>query len=171
MDKLDKMRYGFLLLLCLSCCVLLEAQTERIEIDLADIEVFDTADDKPRFPGCEEVDGVKARRDCAKEKYKTYIYDHQIYPPDAKRRNIQGTCVVKFVVMPDSTIVNIELVKGVSEDIDEHAMDLIHSMNTMRQRWIPGKNDGEAVPVRQIMAIKFRKEKQNIKHSDIRYGG
>lgn len=65
----------------------------------------------------------------------------------------KGRVVVKFVILEDGSIGNIEVVKhGASQEQDIEALRLISTM----PRWVPAKKRGEAVKCYYTMPINFR---------------
>ena len=80
-----------------------------------------------------------------------YIRSHLQPPPDSIRNRIQGRVIVRFVVEPDGTITNAEVIKGLHPFCDREAIRLIESM----PKWIPGKHNGVAVPVYFYIPVGF----------------
>ena len=80
-----------------------------------------------------------------------YIRSHLQPPPDSIRNRIQGRVIVRFVVEPDGTITNAEVIKGLHPFCDREAIRLIESM----PQWIPGKHNGIAVPVYFYIPVSF----------------
>ncbi|MBK5720583.1 TonB family protein [Dysgonomonas sp. Marseille-P4677] len=102
-------------------------------------EIFVSAQFMPQYPGGE------------KEMYK-YIYDQIKYPIVDQEMGIQGKVTVRFVVSKTGEITDIQLLKGISPTCDKEAIRVLKSM----PRWIPGKNNGIAVPVYFTMPIVFK---------------
>ncbi|SBV93171.1 energy transducer TonB [uncultured Dysgonomonas sp.] len=102
-------------------------------------EVFVSAQFMPQFPGGEA------------DMYK-YIYDNIRYPAVDQEMGIQGKVTVRFVVSKTGEITDIQLLKGISPTCDKEAIRVLKSM----PRWIPGKNNGVAVPVYFTMPIVFK---------------
>ena len=93
----------------------------------------------PQFPGGE------------KEMYK-YIYDNIKYPVVDQEMGVQGKVTVRFVVTKNGDISDIQLLKGISPTCDKEAIRVLKSM----PKWVPGKNNGVAVPVYFTMPIVFK---------------
>jgi protein TonB len=102
-------------------------------------EVFVNAQFMPQFPGGQA------------DMYK-YIYDNIKYPVVDQEMGIQGTVTVRFVVSKTGEITNIQLLKGISPTCDKEAIRVLKGM----PGWIPGKNNGVAVPVYFTMPIVFK---------------
>ena len=101
-------------------------------------KIYQTVEQMPEFPG-----GIQALMQ--------YIRSHLQPPPDSIRDRIQGKVIVRFVVEPDGTITNAEVIKGLHPFCDREAICLIESM----PKWIPGKHNGVAVPVYSCIPVSF----------------
>lgn len=73
------------------------------------------------------------------------------YPDSAKIKGQSGTVYIQFFVENDGEITNINLVRGVSEELDKEALLFISKM----PKWIPGKRGGVPVRVMYTFPIKF----------------
>ncbi len=73
------------------------------------------------------------------------------YPQSSIELGEQGKVYVSFVVEPDGSISNVDVERGVSDDLDREAKRVVRSM----PRWIPGKNNGVAVRARCRLPIAF----------------
>jgi TonB family protein len=74
------------------------------------------------------------------------------YPPEAEKREIQGTVIVKFIVKKDGSVHNIEVIQSVSPLLDEEAIRIIELMD----KWIPGYKDGKPVRVCYCFPFYFK---------------
>ncbi len=74
-----------------------------------------------------------------------------VYPGDARAEGVQGTVILEFLVSVDGNVTEVEVASGVDKRLDAAAMDAL--ANT---RFEPGTRDGEAVPVRMAIPIRFR---------------
>jgi protein TonB len=74
-----------------------------------------------------------------------------VYPPRARMRRIEGEVVVEFVVNPDGTVRNVEVMASQPGDIfTESAVRAIQ-----RGRFTPGTKDGRSVPTRVRQKVTF----------------
>jgi len=110
---------------------------------------FGMIDPIPGYPG-----GDKARID--------FFRENLVYPKEAWENGIEGTVYVKFVIEKDGSITQVEVVRGVTEVLDEEAMRIIKMM----PKWIPATQRGKAVATRFTMPIKFSlgDKKQTLKN-------
>ena len=96
-------------------------------------------DKMPAFPGGEE--GLM-----------DFIGTNVRYPQYAQDHGISGRVFVKFVVEPDGSVTNVEVLKGIGGGCDEVAVRVVKMM----PKWIPGKKDGKKVRVMYTLPINFR---------------
>jgi len=101
-------------------------------------DVFVVVEDMPQFPGGEEA-RVK------------YMVQSIKYPEEARKKGVQGTVYVSYIVEADGSITNAKVLRGIGGACDEEALRVIKGMPA----WIPGKQKGKAVRVQFNMPIKF----------------
>lgn len=102
--------------------------------------VSDAVDVQPEFPG---GDNAMMR----------YINKERRYPRQAYEAGIEGRVLCGFVVLPDGTISDVEVVRGVERSIDREAVRIIRNM----PQWKAGSISGTPVPVYFILPIAFRR--------------
>ncbi len=73
------------------------------------------------------------------------------YPTIAQENGIQGKVFVSFVVDTNGGISNVKVTRGVDPSLDKEAIRVVKSM----PKWIPGKQNGEAVRVSFTVPINF----------------
>jgi protein TonB len=83
-----------------------------------------------------------------------YLSQNLKYPAEARENKVTGTVFVGFIVRADGSIDGAEVLKGQNAGLDAEALRVIQSM----PKWIPGKQNGEAVPVKYTLPIKFALE-------------
>ena len=113
--------------------------------------IFQIVDEMPKFPGGEE--GIIK-----------FVATNVNYPEQAKDKSIEGRCFVGFIVEPDGSVSNVEIVRGVAsayeeekpkalaQQCDEEAMRVVKSM----PKWKPGMNEGKPVRVHYVLPISFK---------------
>ncbi|NJK84352.1 MAG: hypothetical protein HC912_11780 [Saprospiraceae bacterium] len=124
-----------------------------------DTTIYVVAEEMPRFPSrvCESLDTtVQAKYQCSQQALLAFMYSNIEYPFQARMNNIEGNVVTSFVVEPDSTISNIQLLKDVGGDCGPTVIGLLGIFNEIGVRWIPGKEKGKAVRTRLTLPIRFR---------------
>ncbi|MFM7636468.1 MAG: energy transducer TonB [Crocinitomicaceae bacterium] len=80
-----------------------------------------------------------------------WLSQNLVYPEIAMERGEQGRVYLKFVVEKDGTISNVEVIKGVSRDLDNEAKRLVRAM----PGWKPGESKGLKVRSSFTMPINF----------------
>ena len=73
------------------------------------------------------------------------------YPEAARQKGDQGRVIVQFVVSKEGTAQNVEVIQGISADIDAEAQRAAKQLS-----FEPGTKGGEAVPVRMTLPITFK---------------
>lgn len=81
------------------------------------------------------------------------IFQNQVYPKDAKNRDIEGRVYVQFVVLENGQVEQLKVIKGIGYGCDEEAMRLVALSSG---NWIPGKQYGNTVKVRMVLPIIFK---------------
>ena len=127
-------------------------------------KVLKTADQMPRFPGCENFGGTNQELDqCATKKLLEFVYANIKYPTTAREKGVEGTAVVTFVVGTDGELLNTDVVRNpaivsglndqtIIREFDDELTRLIKEMPA----WEPGRQDGKDVQVQFNLPVKFR---------------
>ncbi len=108
------------------------------EEEVQEAEIFLVVEEMPEFPG-------------GMAKLAQYLSTNIKYPPMAREAGIQGKVFVGFVVEPDGTVSNVNILRGVP-GLDEEAIRVVKAM----PKWKPGKQRGQAVRVRYQVPINFQ---------------
>lgn len=82
---------------------------------------------------------------------KKWINQNVTYPDISIELNEQGKVYVSFVVEKDGRITNVEIQRGVSEDLNKEAKRVIRNM----PNWNPGETKGERVRTKCSLPINF----------------
>ena len=85
----------------------------------------------------------------------SYLRENLNYPADAKRNNVQGRVIVKFIINEDGKVSNATIVRGIGGECDEEAKRVVMHMPA----WKPGKQDGKPVKVYYTLPILFKLDK------------
>lgn len=119
--------------------------------------IYQLAQESPRFPGCEDLQGdMTEKQKCAEEKLLKYLYGKLKYPEYALEHNIEGRCVISFIVEKDGSITQARIVKDIGGGCGEEAVRVVQSMNELPQQWSPGRQDGNPVRVRFNLPVNFQ---------------
>ena len=102
-------------------------------------QIFSHVEVMPQFPG----------GDAALIKWLT---DNMSYPQEAAEKGIQGRVTLRFIVTPDGSIEDVEILKGLDPACDKEAIRVVKTM----PKWIPGKQKGEPVAVYQNLPVRFK---------------
>jgi TonB family protein len=121
-------------------------------------EIYEFVEVQPSFPGCEDIVDLSERQRCSDRKMVQFISKNAGYPSVARESGFEGTVFIRFVVEPDGSISNIEVLKDNTPGggLKEAALKAIHAMNEMPEKWNPGRQSGEAVRVRVVVPVKIK---------------
>jgi len=119
-------------------------------------EIFKVVEQMPRFPGCEQKSDEYSKKNCSEIVLEKFIKDNLIYPEEAKAQKIEGEVYVQFIIGKDGLVDDIKVVKDIGYGCGEAAVAVIEKMNTMSERWIPGRQRGNLVEVLYTRPIKFK---------------
>jgi protein TonB len=102
-------------------------------------QIFTVVEQAPEFNGGYEAMMV-------------WVKAHMVYPPNARRMDIEGTVYVSFVVGKTGVISDVKVLRGFMAECDKEAVRVIQLMPP----WTPGKQNGRNVNVRYTVPLKFR---------------
>jgi len=102
-------------------------------------QIFSHVEVMPQFPG---GDGALMK----------WLRDNISYPPLAQEQGIQGRVSLRFVVKPDGSVAEVEVIKGLDPSCDKEAVDKVKKM----PKWIPGKQNGNPVYVYYQLPVTFK---------------
>ena len=80
-----------------------------------------------------------------------YFRSNMTYPQKALSNGTEGVVKVQFVVEPDGSISNPQILDGIGSGCDEEAIRLLLKMPS----WVPGEEAGNRVAILSQLAIKF----------------
>jgi periplasmic protein TonB len=109
-----------------------------VSIDNVETKIYVTAQVNPSFDG-----GYEALH--------AFLRKTLRYPETAREVGIKGKVVVQFVVEPDGSISNVNVVKGIGGGCDQEALRAISKM----PKWNPGMMNGRAVRVKFTLPFHF----------------
>jgi TonB family protein len=80
------------------------------------------------------------------------------YPEQARKNGVEGKVYVEFVVQTDGTLSDINLIRGVDDDIDTEALRAFYQLQA---KWNPAIHQGQLVKMRMTMPIVFSLKNQS----------
>lgn len=102
-------------------------------------EIFSHVEVPPSFPGGE--------RELMK-----WLQENITYPVIAAEQGIQGRVILRFVVGPDGSVGSVEVQRSLDPSCDKEALRVVKKM----PKWIPGKQNGNAVYVYYTLPVLFK---------------
>lgn len=116
------------------------ANIVKDEIEIEEVnEVFLIVEDKPEYPGGNEA------------MYK-YLGKNIDYPMSARNDNIQGRVFIQFIVNEDGSLCDIQVLKGLSDDLNREAIRVVSGMPL----WTSGRKNDKEVKVKMVLPIFFK---------------
>ena len=112
--------------------------TEQVQQEVTQ-KIHEVVEQQPQFPGGQAA-------------LFSWLSQNIHYPPVAEENGIYGRVVVSFVVEPDGSISNVQVVRGVDPSLDKEAVRVTKAM----PKWQPGRQNGQAVRVRYNLPVTFK---------------
>ena len=104
--------------------------------------IYSVVEEMPEYPG-----GMKA--------FVNYLKRKLVYPPQAKKKNLEGEVAVQFVVEIDGRITSPTVVRSLRADMDSAALTAICNM----PNWIPAREHGMRVRCKYSVPVQFKIER------------
>ena len=82
-----------------------------------------------------------------------WMYEHLSYPEAAKAKGVDGRALVQFSIMPDGSMGEVEMLRGIDPDLDAEILRVVESCDV---KWAPGTQDGKPVKVTFTCPVVFR---------------
>ncbi len=82
----------------------------------------------------------------------TFLAKNLSYPEELRKKGLEGTVFVQFVVNTDGSLTDFTIIKGVDKLMDEEAMRVVE----LSPNWKPGKQNGRAVRQRFVLPVRFK---------------
>ncbi|MDG1849722.1 MAG: energy transducer TonB [Flavobacteriales bacterium] len=130
-----------------------EEEIIEIEEEEEEDEVFNFAvvEDKPIFPGCEDV-SKQERYMCFQQGIMKHIRNNFKYPSIPKEMGISEKIFVQFVIDKTGMITKSVVVRGQDKHLKKEALRLVNSIPKL----IAAKQRGKSVPCSFTVPINFR---------------
>ncbi|MEM9985904.1 MAG: energy transducer TonB [Bacteroidota bacterium] len=118
----------------------------------------DSFDGMPRVVNPEEVSGPLATADImpafpgGEAALYRFLSNQIRYPEKALRNKAEGKVYIRFIVQPDGSITDLDILRGIGFGCDEEALRVVQMM----PRWVPGELGGQKVAVYSSLAIEFK---------------
>jgi TonB family protein len=116
-----------------------KTQDKPVAVAKKSSEIFNHVEEMPQFP-------------CGDAALMKWLQDNMKYPEEAAKKGIQGRVAVRFVVKPDGSVEDVQVVKGLYPACDQEALRVMKIM----PNWIPGKQNGNPVYVYYSLPLTFK---------------
>lgn len=119
--------------------------------------VLRSADEMPRFPGCEDMEAsVRDKKKCADKEMLEFVYGNYRYPAEARRLGVEGTVVISFIIEKNGIVSEPKIVRDIGGGCGEEALRVIRLMQEQLIRWAPARQDGQTVRCMYNLPVKFK---------------
>ena len=81
-----------------------------------------------------------------------FISENIKYPEVAKTSGQFGKVYVAFKVKEDGTLIDLEVTRGISPELNEEALRIVGAM----PKWNPGTRDGQTATIRYYIPVEFK---------------
>jgi TonB family protein len=98
-----------------------------------------------------KVRGIEPQYKGGHQAFSAYLASSVRYPDYERAHNIEGTVTLSFVVEKNGKVVDVRVVKNVSDNIDAEAVRVISSSRS----WTPGYEYGRPVRVQYTQSLNF----------------
>ena len=117
-----------------------KSEQERLPVKVEERsqEVHTIVEQMPVFPGGEAA-------------LLAYLAQHLKYPAQAIRDRVQGIVLLRFVVLENGRVGQVQTIKSLEPHCDAEAKRVVKSL----PRFIPGRHGGKAVRVWYTLPIRF----------------
>ena len=124
---------------------------ELMEVDVDDGEVFNfvNVENKPVFPGCEDLATEDERLNCFNTKIRQFVGKKFEFPEMAKQMGIQCKVWVSFIIEKDGKVSDITIERGVDKLLDDESLRVVNMLPKM----IPANVGGRSVRMRYSLPI------------------
>jgi protein TonB len=124
------------------------------EVTRAQDEAIQQPEQMPVALSCLDLETQKDRDQCTAQALTQHVINHLEYPKKARRKNISGMLIARFVVHKNGQIGDVEILKSPDDILDDPVKNAIFSMPEMH----PGEIKGQAVAVQYVLPIRFTLE-------------
>lgn len=148
---------GIISLLALACALNAFAQVDPNDInDGLPAFKIDSVEQRPIWPGCEELTSEDERFKCFNYQMIRYIQQNFTLP-SAKNRKEElertGKVYVQFIIEKNGRVNEAKIIRGVHPDVDQEAQRMVKSIPKMAD---PARVNGKPVRMRYTLPIKVQ---------------
>ncbi len=126
-------------------------EDEEIVVETPEIDIEEEPEPEPEAPIVDYPD-KEAGFPGGQAAMKRFLTENIQYPEIAMELGDQGKVYVKFVVNKDGSIQDVEILRGVSKEIDREAKRVVREM----PKWQPAEQQGEPVRAYCRIPINFK---------------
>jgi len=121
----------------------------QLSAQSTDDAILVDVDVKPTWISCEDETNAQLRQDCFEKNLALFFNDFIIYPEKARKKKIEGQVIVQFVVEPDGSVSNIQVIRDIGDGCGDEVVRAIQHLPKLA----PGSNQGS--PARVLYKAPF----------------
>ena len=88
-----------------------------------------------------------------------FVDEHLRIPTHFRNAEILAPLVIRFTVLPNRTISDVQVIQSIVPDFDEAVLELLQSTNG---KWNPGTINGQAVPMEKEVTVIFNTSNKDV---------
>jgi TonB family protein len=129
------------------------SKKDKSSIPAPEDQAITTVTDEPEGVSFSDVEVKPTFNGVDANEFSKWVNSHLVYPEAAKKAGTQGRVVLQFTIMPDGSMSDVQVLRGLSPEIDAEALRVLNSCDL---KWTPGIQGGKAVKVNYVIPIVFQ---------------
>ena len=121
---------------------------EEIELDI----FWSPVESSAYWGTCRDQSTQKEIPNCSNQRLFEFIADNLKYPEIGIENGIEGVIYIRFVIEKDGQVTNVEVMRGIQEEMDAEALRVVQMMPD----WNPGTYQGKAIRTQFTLPIRFK---------------
>jgi protein TonB len=97
------------------------------------------------------------------ENFILWLYQNIEYPKSALKDSLSGKVIARFLIDPIGAVKNIEIIKGVRNDLDSAVIKVLYASPC----WTPAKQGNESIAVPFFVRVEFNIQDPDFKNKII----
>ena len=130
----------------------LDQPAVKVTQNLADMQVSGDEPTEPKKVTVIDIPEVPAEFPGGQSAMFKFLMDNIKYPEEAVKAGHEGKVLVRFSILADGTIADVEVANNVAPELDAEAVRVVESM----PKWVPATTDGKNVVSRFALPVSFK---------------
>jgi len=122
------------------------------QVDIRKEKVYTSVDRMPCYLECGKNLLEKDRNECCAEEVRKFMLEYLKYPTQARRSNLEGTVIIRFIVDKDGDVIQPKILSDIGQGCGVEALRVVKLM----PRWeTAGMQNNKNVPVQFDLPVRF----------------